>query len=108
MTRAEPSRVVPVISIPYPGVGRVPENTAATIRVSKSTTGTMAFRPGVRRPDGGKRLPIADDEAAQLDQPAVFAAREGLDVGHHRTVNSTSRDAVALPESVDFASTRST
>ena len=62
------------------------------MRVSKSTVGHDGVRTGVRRPDRGKRLTIADEEAARLDEPAVFAAREGLDVSHQRTVNSTSRD----------------
>ena len=65
-------------------------------------------RACVRRPDGAERLAIADEEAARLDESAVVASRDGLDISHQRTVNSTSRAAVAPFDRSDFASTRST
>ena len=42
-------------------------------------------RAGVRRPDGGERLRVADDETARFDEAAVVAAGEGVDAHEART-----------------------
>ena len=62
----------------------------------------------MRGPDRAEGLTIANQEPARLDEPAVFTARQRLDIVHQRTVNSTSREALAFLERSDCASTRRT
>ncbi len=93
---------VPVTVIENPAVGRSPAKTAATMRVSKSTAGTAASGPACAAQtalnDWRSRIRNRRGSTSRLSSPRARVSTSC----HQRTVNSTSREALAFLERSDL------